>query len=163
MVQCVYPGCVSPIEWAAPYCNEHVKSVLFVEVKQSTIDGAGLGLFALKLFKKPATQSRRKGFGGKGNGEFIVDYCGTRCSSIPSGSGSLYLLQISSQEYIDGQNPAVASVGRYVNTARPTSKRNMNNAKFVVNSRTKTVSIKATRNIYPGQEIFVPYGNSFRI
>lgn len=40
---------------------------------------------------------------------------------------------------------------------------NGNNARISVNRRNKTACIRATRNILPGEEVFVSYGRSFKI
>ncbi len=48
------------------------------------------------------------------------------------------------------------ALGRYANTCL-----NNNNAKLVVNTRTRTVSIHSTKRIEKGEEIYVPYGKGF--
>jgi exonuclease III len=120
-------------------------------VKLSNIPGAGYGLFANKTFKK---------------GERIIIYTGeiidesTKTQRYPDDDGE-YVMYVMRDMYIDAVDPNNSSVARYINS----SGGGYNNAKISPYHRNGEhyMSIVATRNITPGQEIFMPYGSSYRM
>src|SRR5581483_8703308 len=109
-------------------------------IATSMIPYAGKGLFALSLISK---------------GTIITRYQGEHLTKeqyalrYPEG-GAQYVLQLSSNVYIDGRD--VESFGRYANT----NTKSKCNAIF-----TKTGNIKATKRIKINEEIFVYYGTEF--
>ncbi|HWP26050.1 MAG TPA: SET domain-containing protein [Xanthobacteraceae bacterium] len=102
---------------------------------------AGLGLFALKEFKK---------------GEFIVRYTGRRVTDEESARrearGARYMFEINSRWAIDGSSRR--NIARYVNhSCRP-------NAEAVLRRPYRIVYV-ARRRIKPGEEITVDYGKDY--
>ncbi len=132
------------------YCYQHAKSILKLEIKKSNIPESGFGLFTLKPIKK---------------GSVITPYLGKIVSpEIYDVSDSTYGIQLNKKEILDGQSTQ-SSLGRWSNSCRAGNVRKKQckgqNAKLSGNSRTKTASVKANKNIKAGEEIFVSYGKSF--
>lgn len=131
-----------------PFCYEHARSILHVDIRPSTIPGAGLGLFALQEFK---------------SGELIAPYKGeilTRAQmneryDLEDGGLAPYALQINANTFID--SACSRGTGAFINT-----KPRHNNARFSVYSgragHPPSASVRATKRIAPGEEIFVDYG-----
>ena len=69
-----------------------------------------------------------------------------------------YVFKLHNNMYIDGINPQLSSVGRYANT-----KPRHQNARFSVSAVCNRVTIKATRLIPAGSEIYVSYGRGYTI
>lgn len=130
-----------------PYCYEHTRLIFGVEVRPSTIEGAGLGLFALQEFKK---------------GDTIVPYEGEIISEAEfqrryREHPSQYALVLKKHTYVDGT--CVRGVGSLINTG---VRKKDNNANFSVSTKNGLrASVKATKTIHEGDEIFVDYGNKF--
>ena len=134
------------------YCPQHLKSIWGVSVKESSVPGAGLGLFAERPFKK---------------GENIVEYRGHVVILLdPSSSdsededsepiGGPYVVQTTRHMFIDAAR--TDSEGRYVNAA-PAGKKN--NAQLVYDSRKKVANVRAREKIAAGKEIFMGYGGAY--
>lgn len=128
-----------------PYCYEHARSLLHVDIRPSTIPGAGLGLFALKEFKKD---------------DLIAPYKGEIITKAQMderyGDGlAKYALQINKNTYID--SACQRGTASFINT-NPRK----NNARFSVYSGRSGyppgASVRATKTIPEGAEIFVDYG-----
>ena len=128
-----------------PYCYEHARSILHVDIRPSTIDGAGLGLFALEQFNP---------------GDLIAPYKGEILNRKQMddryGEGlAPYALEINKNTYID--SACSRGTASFINT-----KKGHNNARFSVYSgragHPPSASVKATKRILPNQEIFVDYG-----
>ncbi len=105
-----------------------------VQVKRSN---AGLGLFAVKPFKK---------------GSFVIEYTGELISGDEANNrGGRYLFEINSKWTIDGKERG--NVARYINhSCRPNSESRVSG---------KKVSIYAIKNIAAGDEITYDYGEEY--
>lgn len=135
------------------YCPEHLASVWGVEVKESEVEGAGDGLFAVRDFEK---------------GNNIVPYLGRiiivmrydDSSDEDSDNGESvsgpYVVQMKKDHYVDAAR--TDSEGRYANAA---PKGKQNNAQIVYDSRNRRVWIRARVNIPAGTEIRTAYGKSY--
>lgn len=130
-------------------CWVHRASLSGTQIKKSTIEGAGLGLFARRAFKTE---------------DVIATYTG---DLIPTGAGwdredgfegSQYVLELSEQVAVDAARTNTGD-GRMMNDPRGTGQRA--NVRFCANQRTKTVTMRATRNIKAGDEFLVSYGRGF--
>lgn len=142
-VECDQKGCDELVEYGH-LCAEHVKGV---KVADSTISGAGKGLFATKHFEK---------------GHVICEYAPRGVyhigpsSEIPN--DNMYVLTMDSNTHVDGSDPH-AGFGRYANTIYE------GNDKYHLNAAFQLLKGKlwlfATRNIEPGQEIFCDYGDDY--
>jgi hypothetical protein len=124
-------------------------SNLELEVKPSTIEGAGYGLFT-KIDKK--------------KGDYICNYDGEYLSlkqynNRYKNKNPVYVLQLYHDLFIDAKN--IESFGKYVNNSKNSGVKS--NCKFYINRKNDAVSIKATKNISANSEIFVPYGRSYNI
>jgi hypothetical protein len=115
-----------------------------LEVKASTIEEAGLGLFTTNVIEK---------------GQLIVVYEGEHLTAeemqarYPQ-SDACYVVQLSKNKFVDARNPLLSSLGRFANH-QPRSKAN---AKL-----TATAKIIAKKRIHANEEIFITYGSSFRL
>ena len=129
------------------YCKQHLRFVKGVEIKQSQIIEAGMGVYATKKIPKNYN---------------ILEYIGTRYESIEETNP--YILQVTNTMYIDASCP-YSCTARFVNNCRPCDKSHYklrgNNCKFSINVKTKKAYIKTTRIIGAGEELFVSYGTSY--
>lgn len=121
-----------------------------LEVKNSTLPEAGLGLFAKCTFER---------------GDKIIEYAAKGKLRPPQVPPNGYELQIRKDQVLDGR-PEGSGLGRYANSCRQVDVAarlcQRNNAKFCVNTRQPREStIKATMLIKQGEEILVDYGHNF--
>jgi len=136
-----------------PYCWIHLQYNHHLKIKPSTIAQAGLGLFAWdnKSEGRPIFKKDQK----------IIDFIGEVITNEEKEERygeytTPYALQVGSNSVID---PALLrGVGSLANHKAQTYA----NAKFSTNPRNQTASIKATKNIRDGDEIFLSYGNDYR-
>jgi uncharacterized protein len=118
-----------------------------LEIKESTIEGAGKGLFTKVLIPK---------------GSRIVEYKGTVTTwdVVKDDPTNAYIYYVKPNHVIDARNhPKV--LARYVNDAKGlvrTKGRN-NNARFYNDGL--RVFIIAEKDIQPGEEILVEYGKKY--
>jgi uncharacterized protein len=121
-------------------------------IKESTISGAGMGLFTDEPIKK---------------GAIVTEYEGeqltwTECEKRNEAQEGLnpYFFYISKKNCIDAQH-TLDSLGRYANDAMGYVRIAglKNNAEYQVMK--KKPYIVAKRNIKPGEEIFVSYGKEY--
>jgi len=112
----------------------------YFEVRKSTIEGAGQGLFSRVIV---------------GVGETIGEYTGivltdNQVNSAPY-VNSQYVLCVCKDCNIVGEGP-LANHTRYINH------HDYPNARMVCSTRWKKARIEATKIIHPGQEVFIDYG-----
>ncbi len=124
-----------------------------LEIKDSTIPNCGKGLFATAAFKR---------------GDKVVEYtgeiitwkeCQKRNEEMKDGFGAYYFY-VSDRKCIDAQN-VPESLARYANDAAGFTRIPgiRNNCRFeVIKSRAYII---ASRNLKPGEEIFVAYGKDY--
>ena len=119
-------------------------------VRVSTIPNSGYGLFTRRAYKE---------------GDFIEEYTGIvrneqqKQARYPNDEG-MYIAYVKKDMYIDACDPALSSLARYANTAGT-----YNNAKLAPVHRRgerSKLNMRATRDIQAGEEILIPYGNSFK-
>jgi hypothetical protein len=133
-------------------CWMHLKSQEKLRIKKSNIANAGLGLYTMNKIKK-----KKK----------ITDY-GGNVTTAPTNSGYEVQLRTRPPAYMDGSNPT-SSFGRFANTCRQPNKDagqcRGNNAKLAISQRNNRwkVNLKATKNIKPGDEVFLAYGAGYQI
>lgn len=113
------------------------------EVKDSSIPGIGLGLFARVKVRKNDTI-------GYYTGKILTD----RQANSNRYNTSRYLLWICTDHWIDGQGKG-SNYTRYINHSEKP------NAELVTSVRWKTARFRALKNIKPGQEIFFDYGEDY--
>ena len=119
------------------------------EVRKSSIPGAGLGLFAIKVINP---------------GQRITKYSGRPISHAEAeASNSSYILHVNSKMCLDATGSG-HMVGRFTNEGAISGR--VNNARFGAQQVCYTCKrtgrqwspIIATRKILPDEEIFAPYG-----
>ena len=117
-------------------------------IKESSLQGAGMGLFTTEFIAKDTC---------------IVEYKGTVSSwkNVNHDDGNnAYVFYVNNSHVVDACNHP-HEPGRYVNDARGLQKTKglTNNARYVVDK--KRVFIYAIKNIPAGAEIFVGYGKEY--
>ena len=158
-----------------PYCRQHLKSQMHLEIKESTLPGAGIGLFAYKpenagiapVFAPNPTAEQRNQYGTltrvcKFDGDYITK------AELDRRYGDYtapYAFQPSENSPVI--DPAGhRSIGSLINH-RPNRPRVgiPANTKWTVNFRKNPidVNIDATRPIMHGEEIFLSYGPKYRL
>ena len=131
-----------------PYCWTHLKSIDKLQVKQSTIQNAGKGLYYVgkKNFPK---------------GKKIVDYS-AKVITRTENPDSDYVLKVGDGRYLDSKDTS-NYVGRYINDGRGRS----NNVRFTKGTRIytkndrKIVPIYTTKVIKPNTELKLNYGRTY--
>jgi hypothetical protein len=135
-----------------PFCWTHLASLKHLKVKESTIEGAGRGLFAHDprqgqeaiLFRKDQTIAEYTGE--------IIDQ--TELVDRYAQHTAPYAVQAGADRFID------AACDRCIGSIANTRPRGQNVRFSVYRGR---VSLKATQNIRNGQEIFLAYGGQYRL
>jgi hypothetical protein len=132
------------------YCWQHLRATLGIDVRPSTLPGAGMGLFAYKTFP---------------NRSKVASYSGVLVPSSEA-KDSQYAVAWRRGKVVDAKSTQ-HSVGRYANTCRGADKRRKkckgNNVKMARDFARRHISLKATKKIKRGDEIFNTYGSGFRI
>ncbi len=117
-------------------------------IAESSIPGAGLGLFT-KVFIPKGTR--------------VVEYKGkiTTWAAVDSQDGlNPYIYFVSDNHVIDASKRK-KSLARYINDARGMKKiKGLNNNAYYIEEDVR-VFIDASKNIQPGEEIFVGYGKEY--
>ena len=113
------------------------------EIRTSTIEGAGMGLFARHAIGEEDTI-------GYYTGEVITE----KEFHDPDRPFSAYVMWVTKDHILVGEGPK-ANYTRYINHDDEP------NAFLVVSSRWKTARIQALRDIEPGEEIFFDYGEDY--
>eukprot|EP00752_Nemacystus_decipiens_P009619 g8595.t1 len=112
-----------------------------LEVKQSSIPGAGQGLFARGRFAV---------------GAMVCEYTGSQLRTLEAirAPDKSYLMRLGPQVYVDAKDhPEV--MGRYINDCRNSSLYNVTFRKLPLEKKALVVALK---DIEKGQEIFADYG-----
>ena len=113
------------------------------EIRTSTIEGAGMGLFARHAIREEDTI-------GYYTGEVITE----KEFHDPDRPFSAYVMWVTKDHILVGEGPK-ANYTRYINHDDEP------NAFLVVSSRWKTARFQALRNIKPVEEIFFDYGEDY--
>lgn len=128
-----------------PQHNRHL-----LEIKESMIPGAGLGLFAKQDIPK---------------GTIVDLYYGKRLTREEYRNlelhETLYIMEINKNSYVDGN--VEKNFISYCNDARGLTRIPgiRNNSKFELSEDGQNMALRTSRNIKAGEEIFVFYGNSY--
>lgn len=136
-------------------CWTHLRSLKRLKIQESTLPGAGRGLFAVDPEKQPGSIVFR-------TGQKIADYDGDMITAADAArrygpNTGPYAIASTRQRREDAA--CRRGVGSLANTARGTGRRN--NARL---SRRNdgTHTLKATRPIRNHEEILIPYSGSYR-
>jgi hypothetical protein len=131
----------------APYCLQHVQEVLGLTIRESTISGAGKGLFTSRAHTA---------------GSVLTPYTGElltreeKDARYPDDAMAPYAVQITSQWFLDAAGQR--GVGAYANGSRGDRRPN---AKFVVCTKAKSAKLVALRHLRPDEEVLVSYGRAY--
>ena len=119
-----------------------------LEIKKSTIDGAGKGLFTKKFIPK---------------GTRIVEYKGkvSTWKDVDHDNGQNPYIYYINRSYVIDAKPLPKTFGRYANDASGLKKNKSikNNARYVIDDF--RVYIEAVKDIPAGAEILVQYGKEY--
>ena len=140
-----------------PYCYTHLLYQKHLKVKDSTIPGAGKGVFA-EIPKAPVHQVVYQA------NSHIVPYTGQRINNQQlndryGDDTAPYALRINANTFVD---PALQrGIGSIINH-QPVARANV---RFVAANYANnfTPSIRSTKNIRNGQELFINYGRDYRM
>jgi hypothetical protein len=143
-----------------PYCFQHQKIIEGLELKNSEINDAGLGLFATKNFPLPY----------KRNQDPTITYYSSKKISNEPNPNSSYVLRINSNQYLDSEDKSNYS-GRYINSFKhhPEIKKRFANVRFTKGSKIYfknnryIVPIKQKKPIKKGDELYLNYGADYSI
>ena len=112
--------------------------------RPSLIEGAGLGLFALREFRA---------------GDVLLEYAGTvhRTRDALRERDKSYLMRLGEQTYVDARShPHI--MARYINDCRNAM---LYNVRFDKRPAERRALVVATRRIVEGDELFVDYGRIY--
>jgi uncharacterized protein len=135
------------------YCFQHLSKEQGLAVKNSTIPGAGQGLFTTKDITIPANKKR--------SGVPLIQYTGEQLTNAQHDARygederGQYVLRLGPNRYIDARSTQ-ASVARYANACDRPGHQKPCNARFDVGG--KLVVIKKLKK---GQEVLTRYGNDY--
>lgn len=136
------------------YCFQHTKALTGLQIKKSSIPRAGMGLWTTKDIPANATITQ---YGGE-----LIDL--EEEERRDSGYGVQVLPK---QNLVRDGRSTQSGLGRWINQCRQQNRVNpphcRNNAKFSVNTKKKSVSIKTLKDksIPAGSEIFIGYGQGY--
>jgi hypothetical protein len=133
-----------------PPSHMYPRTVFDYYIAVSTIPGAGWGLFAARDYRP---------------NEFIIEYAGEIIDLIEKlnrypNSSAQYVVGCTRNIFIDAVDPSLSSDARYINSAGKS-----NNAQIKISHAAGkcTANVRAKKRIRAGDEIFMPYGSSFRL
>ncbi len=137
-----------------PYCWSHLLSLHHLRILKSGVPNAGKGLFVLNTNEDEGKVVFKKG-------ELVCPYGGQLINkrTLESRYGDKtapYAIQLTHEWYRDAS--CERGVGSLINHDSKKA-----NVKFSVNQQSKTVSIKAKRNLKNGEELFVSYGREYKM
>ena len=84
--------------------------------------------------------------------------------AYPDRKRAAYGMKTSKNRYIDAADPMYSSVGRYMNDCRPADKKKgycKTNARFTNPNAAGVISIRSTKGVSAGEELFGSYGSSY--
>lgn len=112
-----------------------------VEARESKIPGAGLGLFSTRAYAM---------------GDVICIYTGKPLRTVQAMrlEDKSYLMRLGPQVYADA-GPCMDVMARYINDCRVSSRYNVT---FVKQPAHRRALVTATRDVAPGDELYVDYG-----
>ena len=148
--------CTASAEYG-PTCVQHTRQIYKVVVKESTIPGAGLGLFAAE-----SEDEHSVAFAPGKHEADVVRYEGTLMTETEldakyPNTDATYVLRLSRNLYVDASD-INSCLGRFINHSKDP------NTFFQATATSrggKRGSIRALRNIMRGEEITVDYGEEY--
>jgi hypothetical protein len=140
----------------SPYCWTHLRSLHHLRIRPSGLAGAGKGLFAELPAGQVAAHGNRPVFK---KGETIVKYHGEAINATTlvnryGDNTAPYTVQVAEGKFEDAARRR--GVGALAN-----NNPGRNNARFSIYRG--AASLKASKNIMNGQEIFLAYGPAYRL
>lgn len=153
MQPCVFSVCMEQTQ-RTQYCSIHLEQLFHVEIKQSTLPDAGLGLFTTIELPR---HSR------------VVQYQGQRIDLrhdhvASTQMGGDYLLNYAPHRFIDAECKFNGGPGRYCNDCTPNNCHMKhaagNNCKFQYDKLNDQVWLITTKHVTANEELFVSYGTT---
>lgn len=160
-----------------PYCWQHLLSVAHLRIKDSTVAGAGKGLFC-----KLTSRERKRRSGGRARtarlvvfrrGNVIVPYHGQLINErelvnrydeksidgtrVVTEYTAPYAARLNRRQVVDAA--CKRGAGALANHKRGRQA----NATLETSADGRSIVLVATKNIYDGDEIFVDYGRNYRL
>ena len=139
-------------------CWTHLLQIKHLRILPSTVPNIGKGLFALDK-KRPANTIIFK------KNDLIASYIGETLTTAEliaryGDHTAPYCMEVKNNTYED-----CALIRSYCSIANRAPTAQAKNSKFITNFRMhpQRVQLKATKNIYNGDEIFTSYGNKYRM
>jgi hypothetical protein len=137
-----------------PYCWTHLLAKFHLRILPSTMPEAGKGLFVLDKKQPTGTVLIKKDQTVCPYGGDLIDKA--TLDERYGDKTAPYAVQLSKNRFRDGG--CARGVGSLLNHDSRRA-----NVAFSVNQNAKTVSIKATRNLKNGEELFVNYGREYQM
>ena len=134
-----------------PYCWMHLRSIMHLRIKPSSIPDAGLGLWA-DWAGAPNGVVYKK---GDNLGYYEGEHMSQEQLAERYDNGAPYAMHVNANEAIDG------ALERYYLAAVNHKPRAQCNVEFL-NPHQGRIRVRATKNIMNGQELFINYGNDYR-
>ena len=131
-------------------CHIHTKSIDKLALKKSGIPGGGTGLFTLKEINP---------------GDDVCVYEGEEMKASEfAKTDSDYGAALNKSTTIDASSTQ-STIGRYINHCRDENKKEKhcdgNNTKWVIDHRSRTIKVRATKVIPKNKEVFISYGQTY--
>jgi hypothetical protein len=149
------------------YCRDHLITEKHLQIKKSNIPDAGLGVFVRDPDRPPnAVVFQRDQLIMQYEGEAITaQEAHERYTSEETGQTitGAYAFKIDNNRVVDSATRR--GTMSLANTTRGAQRQEYGppNAKFSVNARAHTVSVKASRPLRNGEELYIAYGPSFKM
>ena len=145
--RCRYGNCQSSAYHYADFCDEHAKQIYKVEIKQSTIPDAGLGIFALDNFDEKDT----------------VDlYEGKRIKIENSAQSNLpYGFLLKEHNCVVDAASTQSCISRYINHNPSGANCSFKRFQPDSNSPIFLIAVQTLRPIQKGEELFIDYGHQY--
>lgn len=121
-----------------------------MKIKESTIDGAGLGTFAEQFIPKNTDLGK---YYGKISKEMPIDTTYTWTMFKTDKFGNIF------KEFIDGKDFKENNPLRYVNAPKNNQESSLINTEMV--QKEGNIHYLTSRDIYKGEELFISYGDGY--
>jgi hypothetical protein len=138
-VVCDQPGCAT-VTTRSNMCEVHLRDVMHVEIKTSSIPDAGDGVFTLRPIPK---------------GEYLMQYVGRRVNASNGELGGDYHLEYARNKLVDASIPT-SCVARFLNDGMT---QKANNCMFAL--RDGDPWVRTIKLIPAGQELLLSYGAAY--
>lgn len=153
---CAHSGCHRKVTIGLPYCWEHNESVLHLAIRDSNIKEAGLGVYAYHESENDKSVVFKKG-------DRIVQYDGDtlnkeQLNELYGKYTAPYCVQLSKDKFVD--SATYRCLAACINHHPQGSNVSM---QVLGRGPTRQVWIVATKSIYHDDELYMSYGQQYRM